>query len=154
MQQGHYACFNRDGKFEYFQPQMKPLHDNPKAARARFESLFADLSPQLKVVDDNASETFEKDGNRLVYNHIRDFEAENLKFIESDIEDLQLPPARVIRCMNVLLYFEKSVRERMRLSMGALLDDGGILISGFNHPFGIYARYAVYKKDDNRYIAE
>ncbi len=102
----------------------------------------------------NASETFEKDGNRLVYNHIKDFEAENLKFIESDIEDLQLPPARVIRCMNVLLYFEKSVRERMRLSMGALLDDGGILISGFNHPFGIYARYAVYKKDDNRYIAE
>jgi hypothetical protein len=145
--QGHYACFNRDGKFEYFQPQMKPLHDNPKAARARFESLFADLSPQLKVVDDNASEIFEKDGNRLVYNHIRDFEAENLKFIESDIEDLQLPPVRVIRCMNVLLYFEKGVRERMRLSMGALLDDGGIMVSGFNHPFGIYARYAVYKKD-------
>lgn len=144
---GHYACFNRDGEFEYFQPQMKPLHENPKAAQARFKSLFADLLPQLKVIDDQACETLEKDGNRLVYNHIKDFEAENLKFIESDIEALQLPPARVIRCMNVLLYFEKSVRDRMRLSIGALLDDGGILICGFNHPFGIYARYAVYKKD-------
>ena len=145
--EGHYACFNRAGKFEYFQPLMKPLHDNPKTARTRFKSLFADISPQLKVFDDQASETVEKDGNRLVYNHVRDFEAENLKFIESDIEDLQLPPARVIRCMNVLLYFEKSVRERMRSLMGALLDDGGILISGMNHPFGIYNRYAVYKKD-------
>jgi hypothetical protein len=145
--EGHYACFNLDGIFQYFQSQMKPLHENPKAARDRFKSLFAELSPQLKASDDQTSESVEKDGNRLVYNHVRDFEAKNLKFIESDIKDLQLPPARAIRCMNVLLYFEKGVRQRMLSSIGALLDEGGILISGFNHPFGIYARYAVYKKD-------
>ena len=144
---GQYACFNHDGKFEYFQAPMKPLHDNPKAVRDRFESLFADLSPQLKRLDDHASETVQADGIRLVYNHIRDFEAENLKFVESDIQDVQLTSAEVVRCMNVLLYFEKSVRDRMRVSIGEWLDDGGMLISGFNHPFGIYARYAVYKKD-------
>lgn len=145
--EGHYACFNRDGVFQYFQMKNKPLHDNPEAVRARFKSIFAELSPRLKVFDDHSGKIVDKDGNRLVYNHIRDFEAENLKFFESDIEDLQLPPAQVIRCMNVLLYFEKNVRERMLLSIGTMLDDGGILISGFNHPFGIYARYAVHKKD-------
>ena len=145
--EGHYACFGPDGEFEYFQPQMKPLHDHPQAVQDRFETLFADLHPQLKAVDARRSEAVEKNGNRLVYNQIRDFEAENLLFVESDIENLQLPAARTIRCMNVLLYFEKPLRDRMRTSIGALLDDGGILISGFNHPFGIYLRYAVYKKE-------
>ena len=145
--EGYYACFGPDGAFEYFQPQMKPLHDHPKAVRARFESLFADLHPQLKGFNERHSKTVEKDGNRLVYNQIRDFETKYLKFVESDIENLQLPLARAIRCMNVLLYFEKPVRDRMRLSIGAMLEDGGMLICGFNHPFGIYLRYAVYKKD-------
>jgi hypothetical protein len=145
--EGHYACFNHEGEFEYLQQHRKPLHDNPNAAQSRFRSLFADLYPQLKGGDDKAGETADKDGNRLVCNPIREFKADNLEFIESDIEALRLPPVRVIRCMNVLLYFEKSVRERMRLSMDALLDDGGISICGFNHPFGTYARYTVYKKD-------
>jgi hypothetical protein len=145
--EGNYACFNREGEFLYFQPLKKPLHDNHKDDRNRFESLFAVLSPYIQNFNNNTSQTVEKEGNRLVYNHIRDFETLNLRFIESDIEGLQLPPAQVIRCMNVLLYFEKSVRHRIRLSIGEALDDGGILISGFNHPFGIYARYAVNKKD-------
>ena len=147
--EGHYACFDGAGKFQYFQSPTKPLHENPKAARDRFESLFEDLSTELKGLDDQSSETVVKGGSRLIYNHVRDFEAENLKFIESDIDDLNLPPAQAIRCMNVLLYFEKSVREKMLSKIGTFLGDGGILISGFNHPFGIYARYAVYKKDSN-----
>jgi hypothetical protein len=145
--EGNYACFNREGQFLYFQPLKKPLHDNARAARDRFEALFAELSPGLKTVDDSRSETVEKGGNRLVYNHVRDFEMPNLKFIESDIEGLQFRSARVIRCMNVLLYFDKHTRQRMRQSMAALLDPGGLLISGFNDPFGRYARYAVNKKD-------
>jgi hypothetical protein len=125
----------------------KPLHNDAKTAQKRFESLFALLLPDLQTVDDHTSETIEKDGCRLIYNHIRSFEAHNLKFIESDIEGLQLPPAQVIRCMNVLLYFAKNERQRMRSAMGALLDDGGLLITGFNHPLGIYARYSVRKKE-------
>ena len=145
--EGHYACFDRDGIFLYFQPQMKPLHDSPAAIQNRLQSLFANLSHQMQVNDDHAGATIEKEGNRLIHNPVRKYEAQNLTFIESDIDGLRLPPARVIRCMNVLLYFQKSVRQRMRISMGAFLEDGGLLISGFNHPLGIYARYAVYKKE-------
>ena len=98
------------------------------------------------MVGEHCSETVEIDGNRLVRNHVRDFEGKNIKFIESEIDDLQLPAAGAIRCMNVLLYFEKDFREIMQASMSTLLDHDGVLITGFNHPFGIYARYVINKK--------
>jgi len=145
--EGHYACFDRQGAFIYFQPSGKPLHDSPQAASDRFKSLFSDIAPRMPISEDDAGTIVEKDGYRLVCNPIRDFEALNLKFVESDIDGIRLPPARVIRCMNVLLYYGKDARQGMRSSMGALLDEGGILVSGFNHPFGTYARYAVHKKD-------
>ena len=143
---GNYACFNEDGAFLYLQPLKKPLHENRKTVRTRFEALFADLSPHLQANDAGASTAIEKDGARLVYNHVRDFETPNLRFVEAEIEGLRLPSARVVRCMNVLLYFDKTVRQKMRRSTAAILEDGGLMISGFNDPFGIYARYAVNKK--------
>ncbi|MGD8367442.1 MAG: CheR family methyltransferase [Desulfobacterales bacterium] len=143
---GAYACFDRDGNFQYLQSPQKPLNDTPAVARSRFQHLFSELFPRLNRFDEKASETVEKDGHRLVCNHIRDFEAENLAFVKSDVESLRLPPARVARCMNVLLYFEKPVREKMLTSIAGLLDEGGLLITGFNHPAGIYARYAVFEK--------
>lgn len=144
---GNYACFNSDRKLVYFQISKKPLHGDSPATIEDFKSLFAELYPQLNVASDHFSETAEKGGCSLVHNHVRDFEDKNLKFIETEIDDLKLPPASAIRCMNVLLYFEKDIRETMLSSVSKLLDDDGLLISGFNHPFGIYARYAVYKKD-------
>jgi hypothetical protein len=122
--EGNYACFGEDGKFQYYQPRTKPLHENPAEARTRFESLFKTLSAASSAVADGAAVAVEKNGSRLIRNHIRDFETPNLKFIEADMDTLDMPPARVIRCMNVLLYFEKAVRDRLRSSVGALLEDG------------------------------
>jgi hypothetical protein len=143
---GRYACFNRDGEFQYFQSPAKPLNDTPEAVRARFQALFADLYTHLTAEGERGSPAVEAAGNRLVVDHIRDYETENLKFIKAEMEDVDLPPARFIRCMNVLLYFEADVRQRMLSRMGERLDTDGLLVVGFNHPFGIYARYAVYEK--------
>lgn len=145
---GRYACFDREGRFQYCQSPNRPLHENPAAVRSRFEERFAALAPRLEIHDPQARAAVEADGFRLIVNHVRDFEAENLRFVTADIGDLQAAPARVIRCMNVLLYFPKPARQELRAAMGALLEDGGTLISGFNHPFGIYARYAVYGKGE------
>ena len=144
---GCYACFNRDGVFQYVQSPGKPLDDTPEAVRARFQSLFADLRPLLGTPRDGRSASVDKDGGRLIADHVRDFERENLTFVKADIDALQLPPARIVRCMNMLLYFSKDDRERMLTAMGALLDENGFMMTGFNHPFGIYARYAVYARD-------
>jgi len=144
--EGRYAFFNRDGKFQYCQSPLKPLNETPEAVRKRFQSLFFDLRPHLTAPHDHTSATVAKDGHKLVANHIRDYETKNLTFIRAAIEDFKLPPARFIRCMNVLLYFPKAKRNAMLSSIAESLEDGGLLMTGFNHPFGIYARYAVYRK--------
>jgi len=144
---GAYACFSREGKFRYLQSPKKPLNDTAEAARSRFQFLFKKLLPGLQSTGDPGSRTVEKDGYRLVFNHIRDFEAENLTFIKSDIHALRLSPAQVVRCLNVLLYFEKTVQERMLAAIAGLIEEGGMLLTGFNHPAGIYARYAVFEKN-------
>ena len=144
---GRYACFNREGRFQYVQSPAKPLNDTPGAVRMHFQGLFADLHSQLRSEGgDGDCRAVEWEGRRLVVDHVRDYENENLRFIKAGVEDLALPPARFIRCMNMLLYFEKDVRERMLSAIAGQLSDGGLLLTGFNHPFGFYARYAVYKK--------
>ncbi len=146
---GHYACFGPKGEFQYFQAAMdftgRALYADPDAARNQFNKLFADLFPLLQNSNATTSETAEKDGNKLIHNHIRDFETDNLTLIKSDIMEAKLPPAKVIRYMNVLIYFKPEIRKKMLMQAGELLDDDGILFSGTNG-LGIQSRYAVYRK--------
>lgn len=153
---GHYACFDHNGNLLYLQTRLtasgRDLNDHPKFARSRFKALFERMYPILPVTDGIASAAVDLDDNKLIHNPIRDFEADNLAFIQTDIETLDLSPARVIRCMNVLLYFDAQKREEMLLTMGRRLDDGGILIAGFNHYLGSGARYVVYRRADTAII--
>lgn len=146
---GHYACFDQKGRFQYFQAFMEPsgraLYANPDATRKQFNALFESLFPLLQDSNETTSETVEKNGHKLIHNHIRDFETNNLTFIKSDIEKLRLPPAKVIRCMNVLIYFKPDIRKKMLAQVAELLDEDGILIAGTNG-LSIQSRYAVYQK--------
>jgi hypothetical protein len=147
--EGHYACFDQTGRFLYFQALMnasgRALYADPQATRNRFNALFADLQPLLQDTNSTKSESAEKEGSRLIHHHIRDFEAANLTFINSDLMDLDLPPAAVIRCMNVFIYYGPEKKTRMLEQAGNLLVDGGILIVGTNG-LGVQTRYAVYRK--------
>lgn len=147
--EGHYACFDGDGVYQYFQPMMTrsgmALYANPASTRARFETLYNDLVSLLGKKDDAISETVANNGHRLVHHQIRDFKATNLSFRETEIDQLDLPPAKAIRCMNVLIYFPPPVREKMRQQAGALLEEDGLLIAGTSG-FGIDGRYTVYRK--------
>ncbi|MGD9055087.1 MAG: CheR family methyltransferase [Desulfobacterales bacterium] len=154
---GHYACFDQDGEFQYFQASMDPsgraLYEDPAATRRQFESLYADLFTRLPESDGKASQSIEKDGNRLIQNHIRDFETDNLTLIKKDLMQLDLPPATVIRCMNILVYFDPQSRKNMLSHACKLLADGGMLIAGTNG-YGIQTRYAVYRKNGDSLSAD
>ena len=156
-QVGHYACFDQDGAFQYFQALMDKgwaaLYAKPEATRKRFEGIFSALQPILTHTDDTMSETVDQDGCKLIQSHIRDYETDNLRFIESDIDTVQVPPARVIRCMNVLIYYKPQKRNQMLKSLGRLLCDGGILIAGTNGN-NLQARYAVYRKLNDALMLE
>ena len=147
---GNYACFGPNGEFQYFQAMMtvssRAMYADSEATRKRFNTLFADLFPLLPELDDHMQAVVEHGGNRLIYNHIRDFESDNLIFIKSDLKNLNVAPAAVIRCMNLLIYFDPAVRKKMLLQASEHLENDGFLIAGTNGP-GIQARYAVYHKD-------
>lgn len=151
---GHYACFDHQGNCLHVQTQLnahgRGLNDHPEVTGDRITALFKLLRPMLLVADASA-ETATRSavthgGSKLIHNHIRDFEAGNLSFIEAEIEDLDPPPAQAIRCMNLLLYFPTPQRERLLTAMGPWLTEDGILITGFNHYLGSGARYSVYGK--------
>jgi hypothetical protein len=150
---GHYACFNGQGAFQYFQPRMDfagiRIYLNPAEVRLRFERAFDDLHPLLSRAAGRVSETVEKNGYTLIHHPIRNYQAPNLTLIESEMEDAQVPPAHAIRCMNTLIYFEPEVRQRMLVKAGALLAETGILIVGANLMSGASCRYAVYKKTNH-----
>ena len=153
---GHYACFDQEGEFQYFQASMDPsgraLYEDPNGTRRRFESLYADLSSQLPASDGKVSQSIEKDGSKLIHHHIRDFETDNLTLVKDDLMQLDLPPATVLRCMNILIYFDPERRKKMLAHAGKLLADGGMLIAGTNG-YGIQTRYAVYRKNRDALIA-
>lgn len=146
---GHYACFDENGGFRYFQAFFgsdgRALYADPEGTKKHFRRLFEELRPLIREPDSADSETVERKGNKLVHNHYRDFETENLSFVKADIMDSRLPSANVIRCMNVLVYFLPEVRKSMLQQMSALLDEDGMLIAGTNG-LGIQSRYAVYHK--------
>ena len=148
-QDENYACFDQQGVFQYFQALMnlsgRALYADPQHAKNRFSRLFEDLFSLLQNPNGTNSETVEKDSSRLIHNHIRDFETDNLTFIQSDIGELQLPPVQVVRCMNVLLYFVPETRKIMLTQAGKLLEENGILIAGTNG-LGNQFRYGVYRK--------
>ena len=112
---GNYACFNGQGAFQYFQPRMDlagiRMYRNPAEVRLRFERIFDDLHPLLSKETDQTSETVEKNGHTLIHHPIRNYEAPNVTFIESEMADARVPPAHVIRCMNTLIYFEPETRQ-------------------------------------------
>lgn len=148
----HHACFDAQGGFQYFQAMNnirgRALYADPEAARRHFNTLFWTLHPLLKHNRDGKSEVVEKDRCRLIRNHIRDFEMSNLKLIEKDVADVELPPAKVVRCMNLFIYFDADTRREMLVNAGRLLDDGGLLLVGSNG-FGIQSRYAVYENSQS-----
>jgi hypothetical protein len=153
--EGHYACFDAGGRYHYFQPRMTPagmaMYADPAATRAHFETLWEELLPLLPNPSGEASDTVARNAHRLVRHQIREFENENLAFVQAEIETLALPPAQVVRCMNVLIYFTAPVRKKMLRRIGRLLVEGGLLIAGTSG-FGIDARYSVYRKANDALV--
>lgn len=154
---GHYACFDQSGNLLYFQALMnasgRAMYADPTSTKKRFTALFEELSPMLQPAHGTGSQTVEKFGNMLFQNHIRDFETENLTFIKSDFTDLELMNVNVIRCMNVLVYYEPEDRKQLLEKAKELLADGGLFIAGTNG-LGVQTRYTVYRKKSDDLVPD
>lgn len=159
---GNYAVYDATGAAQYFQP-IAPTADNwlallhdTEASRRRFERLLQDL---LAVranheAPGTAATRVEHQGATLVVHPVGQYETPTLRFVRSDLDDLQTEPANVIRCFNMLMYFDDAFRERALGHFTRLLSEGGFAICGCDWAFSMEARYATYRKTAGALVPE
>jgi len=149
---GHYACFRQDHALHYMQPRSGApntltFYKDHVSTRNRFRAAFDRLRPMLTTTADTGTESVEAEGYRLIRNAIREYETGQLTFLEAELGQCRLPSANVVRCMNLLLYFDSEIRIQMTTQAGSVLDEGGIFLAGTTHGSGSYRRYLVYRKE-------
>ncbi|MFH1768140.1 MAG: hypothetical protein ABH858_03135, partial [Candidatus Omnitrophota bacterium] len=102
-------------------------------------------------------------GYTITFNPVQRYEGENLKFFKQNVFNIgeavskgSLPKADIARIANVLtLYYEPEAIQRALVSLlGAINEDGYVLI-GHSHNMGFRTEeYLVYKKKGDRFILE
>lgn len=157
---GDYAVFRDEETIRYFQAgivdtaRWEALTGDPEATKARFRSLLAQVLERRPEARGPSFVTVEEDGARLTAHPIHEYARGNLAFVQAGLDELQLDqPADVIRCMNVLIYFDHATWLRALERARELLRDGGLFIAGMNWTQNIYARYTVHQKTDSDMVA-
>jgi len=155
---GNYACLLEDGNLKYLQPanisssQWNDVFDDLEETKKRFLNLFQQLKIVLPEQED--PETFEErkvNGNTIVRNPLRKYSSANLRFEEQGIGSNSLPKnLDMIRCMNVLLYFDPAFRNETLQWAAIHLKEGGLFICGLNYSHSVNCRFSVYQKQNGK----
>jgi len=145
-----YACIDRNGQVGYFQLQpganVKTLEDFARL-RERIPALFAQLRPNLPP-DNDESCTAEAEGSRLIRHPHKQWDTANLKMIKAGIGSNGLPVADIIRCFNVLMYYDTNFLREFERWTASHLREGGVVIAGGNSPNGSETYYGVYRQEN------
>jgi len=149
-----YTCFDQSGQLRYFQllptASVKSMEDFQRL-RERVPNLFAELLPKLPP-DNGEMSTAEADGSRLIRWPLQQWESENLKMVQAGVGSGALPKADLIRCFNVLMYYDTSFLREFEAWAASQLREGGLAIAGANSPNGSEVYYGVYRKEDGQLL--
>jgi len=157
---GNYACISNEGDIKYLQPvsgrvdQWNRLFENLEATRLEFLRQFIELKDGLPEQEKQSGyEEFQRDGWSIVRNPLRKYGSGNLSFVEKGIGDDGFPNnLDLIRCMNVLLYFDPAFREHTLEWACRHLKAGGLFVCGMNWSESINCRFSVYRKEGDTMI--
>ncbi len=150
---GDYACFDTETKLRYFQPGTRDparwdqMHRDRAATMDQFTGLLNRLLPLLPHVGPGELSSVELDGTKLVKNPVRQFETSNLTFQEKGIGSVDLRDVAVVRCFNVLVYFDRTFRNRALEWLSDIVIPGGLFLCGLDWARNSFARYSVYRKE-------
>jgi len=145
---GNYATLDENKSTVYFQPAVPSIENwnkllsNSKATKHHFEQLLGEL-----LVHSNA-DVFP----RLEINPIQSYETERLHFIKGGIGQIQIEPKDVIRCFNVLYYFDNNFQDKALQWFANHTIEGGIVITGGDWAASTECYYNVYKKVGNSLV--
>ncbi|MGH3765689.1 MAG: hypothetical protein ACRDS0_21755 [Pseudonocardiaceae bacterium] len=160
--QGDYACFDDHQNLRYH--RHGHLDPNSAVTRTRFRDLLYHLLPLLPDHDAGELAEVAHDGARLVRNPLRRYETENhetdnhetdnhetqnLALVQAGVGSFAVEGgADVIRCMNVLMYFDQPFRRTCLEWARGVLRPGGLVICGSNWARSTHSRYTVYQQQD------
>ncbi len=154
--EGNYACINEDGSLKYLQPgnvsnsQWTDVFRDLGATKQRFREMFLHLEKQLPGQESKGSfEEFNEEGQKIVRNPLRKYATNNLYFVQQGIgSDVFPKDLDMIRCMNVLMYFDPAFRKNALSWASRHLKEGGLFICGLNYAESLNCRFSVYQKQD------
>lgn len=152
---GDYACFSDEEHLSYYQTRLLEADPDPAARQARYHRLLHRLLPLL--ADNNTGELaeVEQDGVRLVRNPLRRYESDNLILTPGAIGSFDIEGGvDVIRCLNVLMFFDQAFRERTLQWARGILRPGGLLICGMNWARSTNSRYTVYQEQNGELVPQ
>jgi hypothetical protein len=72
--------------------------------------------------------------------------------IQAGVGSTTLPKADLIRCFNVLMYYDTSFLREFEAWAASLLNEGGLAIAGGNSPNGSEPYYSVYRKEEDQLV--
>lgn len=144
--EGSYATFDAEGRLIYCQPfaptveNWNALLADSEATAARFGAIrdsFGEVGPGLHQA---------ADGSRLFVEPKTAYERDGLTFSVGGIGQVDASDLDVVRCFNVLYYFDHDFRRKALDWFGTLLAEGGILIVGGDWAFTTECRYFLYQR--------
>ena len=150
---GDYASFNQDGEIQYFQSgvleidRWDKMFQNPEETRLRFSRLFEQLIGDLPVSDPLKATAIEKNAIKLIKNPVKNYETKQLSFLRGGIGQFDIQGADIIRCFNVLFYFDRAFRHQTLKWVVDNLKPNGTFICGSNDPLGTLCKYTMYLKE-------
>lgn len=148
--QGNYATLDEHKNTVYFQPALPTVENwnellaDSAATKQRFEQLLEELLQQPPGGPEDLP--------RLEQDPIRNYETENLHFIRGGIGQVDLGQMDVIRCFNVLFYFDDPFYERALGWFGQHLKEDGLLIIGANWAASTESYYNVYQMKNGQLV--
>ena len=147
---GNYATFDELKSTVYFQPATPTIEEwnlllkDPKATNAKFEKLLISLLQNNSTDEDGLP--------RLEINPIEAYESNNLSFVHGGIGQADVESVHVIRCFNVLFYFDNVFFNNALDWFSNQLHEGGILLVGGNWAASTESYYGVYQKNGSNLI--
>lgn len=146
--EGNYATLDEDKSTVYFQPAVptfenwNKLLSNSTDTKKHFENLLDEL-----LVHSNGLEF-----PRLERDPIKNYETNQLSFIKGGIGQIDTKPKDVIRCFNVLYYFDHQFQDNAIQWFADNTSEGGIVLFGGDWAASTECYYHIYKKIDHQLV--
>lgn len=154
-QDGNYASMKKSGDVIYFHPSaahpgaVLGMYRNPKAVQAHFNSLLSEVRDKFSLYEGIHDFTkVDSNGATFIFNPIKGDYVENLTLMKGGIGD-DFGTFDVVRCFNVLYYFDGDFRKRAESWALKSLVDGGIFLCGGDSARTIEAQYCVFQRRKN-----